>query len=373
MIKYIDSLAKDQLHDKTLLLRVDFNVPVKDNLIQEDFRIRAVKQTLDYLMVAGARVALVSHISDVASFEPLIEQLAALLGRPIFFVKDMAGESLASLAGVHGLVLLDNIRAFEGEELNDPIFADSLARGFDLYVNDAFAVSHRAHASVSAITQYLPSYGGLLMKKELENLTRVMETPAQGKVLILGGAKISTKLPVIKNFINKAEYILIGGALANNFLKARGLSVGQSLVDDDFLSVKDLDTTKIRLPKDVIVRSSNQQIRVLSDLATIASDDKIFDIGPATIQEYSDIIHKSSMVVWNGPMGRAEDDQFRAGTRGVAEAVSQAVSSTIGGGDTIAAVADMLDKFNYVSTGGGAMLELLAGNSLPGLVALHYY
>lgn len=384
MIKFLDQLAEGDLRGKKALLRVDFNVPLPRSSgasegqavkVAETFRIEAAKETIDYLLKNGARVVLVSHIEAVESFNPIIEQISEILGRKIVFVplKDFLTTNY-KLQTIN-LYLVDNIRQDKREVENDKEFTRELSAGFDFYVNDAFAVCHREHASVSAITKYLPSYAGFLIKKETENLSKALEAPAAGKIVVLGGAKISTKLPVIKNFLDKAEKILIGGALANNFFKARGINVGASVVDAEVPS--GIKSEKIILPEDIIVSidKTGGSGAETYPVKNVEPDQLILDIGPKTAKNFTSIINGSKLVIWNGPMGLSEVEKFAEGTKAIARAVASAFHSIVGGGDTIAAIdkLGLLDKMTFVSTGGGAMLEFLAGDKLPGLEALGYY
>lgn len=348
------------LKDKKVLLRVDFDVPVSEKgEIEEPFRIKKQKEALDYLVERGAHVVMVAHISDVESFADLVPQLHILLGQEFDFIKSVADIS-TWLAGSGKIALLDNIRQNSKEEKNDSEFAKELAKGFDLYVNNAFAVCHRNHASVSAITKVLPSYAGLLVEQEVAQLNKVIEAPKEGKIVIMGGAKASTKVPVIKHLIDKAETILLGGVVANDFLKEKGQDMGSSVVDADaheLLTGLDLNDSRLVIPKDFVV-----------------FDNKILDIGEETMRQYLDIISKAKMIIWNGPMGLFENPVFSKGTDEIANAViSSKAISIIGGGDTISAVGKLgtLDRFSFVSTGGGAMLAFLAGEKLPGLDALN--
>lgn len=341
MIKSITELTEKELSGKKVLLRVDFNVPVSDGKIQESYRIRAHKETIDYLINRGVKPTLLSHITATESFGPLLEQIKTVLETENFF-------------------LHENIRQNKGEEDNDEVFAKELAKSFDIYINDAFSVSHRNHASVVAVTKFLPSYAGLLFIKETENLKKILELPKEGKTLILGGAKIETKFPVIKNFIDKAEKILVGGAIANVFLKVRGIDIKKSLADDNFSeNAKNLlkEATLI-IPNDYII-----------------SNDMILDIGQKTVGKFVEIICKSKMVIWNGPLGKTEIPEFSHSSEKIARAIiDSGAFSIVGGGDTIAFLEknSLIDKFSYISTAGGAMLEFLAGGKLPGLTALGY-
>ncbi len=356
------NLRQVDLKNKKVLLRVDFDVPVSDKgLIEESFRIKKQKETLDWLLGQGALVVMVSHITSVPSFGGLIPQLHILLGLEINLIKSVP-ETSSYLEHYAGPALLDNIRQNEGEEKNDSEFAKQLALGFDLYVNNDFAVCHRNHASVSAITKFLPSYAGFLIEAEVAKLQEIIDAPKDGKILIMGGAKASTKIPVIKNFLDKADKILIGGVTANDILKAKGQDVGNSVVDEnplELLAGLDLNNTQLVMPKDYNI-----------------SENKILDIGPESIKEFSEIIKNSKMIIWNGPMGLFENDNFAEGTRAIAQAIADSKAfKVLGGGDTISAIDKfgMIGRFDFLSTGGGAMLAFLAGEKLPGLKALKYY
>lgn len=358
------NLREADLKDKKVLLRVDFDVPVSDRgQIEESFRIKRQKETLDFLVNHGAKVVMVAHISDESvgqSFAALMPQLHLLLGYEVNFLKTVPdiGSYLESYAGP---ALLDNIRQNEGEKNNDPEFAKRLAAGFDIYVNNDFAVCHRKHASVSAIAKLLPSYAGFVVEEEVAHLSGVINSPKEGKVIVIGGAKAESKIPVIKNFVDKADKILIGGVVANDILKEKGIDIGASIADEnskELLAGLDLNSPVLVLPKDFVI-----------------SENKILDIGPETEKEYSEIINGASLVIWNGPMGLFEKPEFAHGTKAVAEVlVSSKARKIIGGGDTITAVdaLGLLGKFDFVSTGGGAMLAFLAGEKLPGLEALNY-
>jgi phosphoglycerate kinase len=391
-MKTIDQLGKNELSGKKVLLRVDFNVPVIAGKIAEVFRIKAVKETVDYLLGNGTKVALVSHIEAVESFSLIVEQIGEVLGQTLVLVPFSELNSLDGLFNASPILLLDNVRQDKREIENDKEFARELSAGFDFYVNDAFAVCHRNHASVSVITEYLPSYAGFLIKKETENLSEALKAPAAGKIVVLGGAKISTKLPVIKNFLDKAEKILIGGAIANSFFKARGIQIGASVVDDTVVDpVKsseagaakrqfygvDVSSPKIVLPESIVVTEdrTGKSGATSMPLGDIAPNQMIVDICPEFAEKFAEIIKGSEMAIWNGPMGLSEIERFAQGTKIIARAVALASHSIVGGGDTIAAAdkLGLLDKYGFVSTGGGAMLEFLADEKLPGLEALGYY
>ena len=355
------------LKDKKILVRVDFNVPVSEKgKIEESFKIKKQKETIDYLVNAGAKVFIVSHITAVDTFSDLIPQFHIILGREIGFIKGIA-DIEGRLGNFTGPMLLENIRRFPGEKENSMELAEKLAKGFDAYVNDAFAECHRNYASVSAITRLLPSYAGLLVQEEVAQLQKAIDAPKSGKVVIIGGAKAETKVPVIKNFVDKAEKILLGGVVANDVLKERGWNIGSSVVDDnskELLAGLDIHDPKLLVPEDFVI-----------------FDNKILDIGEKTIRKYADAVGSASMVIWNGPMGLFENPSFATGTNELAKAiVASSAYKIIGGGDTITALdaIGLLGKFSaeggdFISTGGGAMLAFLSGEELPGLKALDYY
>ncbi|MBP9822471.1 MAG: phosphoglycerate kinase [Candidatus Pacebacteria bacterium] len=351
------------LKDKKVLIRVDFDVPVSDKgQIEESFRIKKQKENLDYLINHGAKVVMVAHISDESvgkSFDALVPQLHILLGYEFNFIKSVS-EIGAYLEKYSGPALLENVRKNEGEEKNDSEFAKQLAQGFDLYVNNDFAVCHRDHASVSGVAKILPSFAGLLVEQEVAQLNKVIDAPKEGKIVIMGGAKASTKVPVIKNLIDKSEAILLGGVVANDVLREKGQDMGSSVVDSDskdLLAGLDLNDSRLIAPKDFII-----------------FDNKILDVGDETMAQYMAMIKTAKLIIWNGPLGLFENPVFAKGTNEVAQAIlDSGAVSIIGGGDTVSAVdkIGLLDKFGFVSTGGGAMLAFLAGDKLPGLEVLN--
>lgn len=380
------------LKDKTVLLRTDFDVPIRSSrgakegvplmqqstvnnqqsTIGEDFRIKKQKPMVNYLLDKGAKVVMVAHISAIDSFEPILSQLEGILGHEINFLNDITTSHpfdkfrVLSLPRdklqATSLSLVDNIRRWPGEKENDEKFAEQLARGFDLYVNNAFAVCHRNHASVSAVTKLLPSYAGFLIEEETSELEKLINSPKDGKLIIIGGAKAATKIPVIKNFLNKSEKIILGGVIANDILKERGMDIDASIVDEnskELLAGLDIYDERIILAEDFN-----------------APDGKILDIGPRAIDKFTNLIKRAKMIIWNGPVGLFENPDYAKGTNGIAMALADSGGfRVIGGGDTITAVnkLGLLNKFYFVSTGGGAMLAFLAGNKLPGLEALEYY
>jgi phosphoglycerate kinase len=388
----IDTL---DLRNKRALIRVDFNVPLENGRITDDTRIKASLPTIAYALDHGATVILASHLGRPKgkpnaeySLKPVAERLSALLGRPVVFATDAIGEPARraieeATAGPGRVVLLENLRFHPGEEKNAPEFARELASLADVYVNDAFGSAHRAHASTEGIVHHVPAAAaGFLMAKELEHLGRVLESPERPFVAILGGAKVSDKLEVIENLIARVDALLIGGAMAYTFLKARGVETGKSLVESELLdTARDLERRskerglRLEVPVDHVVAPSLEadsgEVLAVGDPGM--GDRMGLDIGPKTVETYRGIIGTAKTVIWNGPMGVFETDAFAAGTMAIAKAVASVRGTTIiGGGDSIAAVvkAGVADRITHISTGGGASLEFLGGRTLPGVEAL---
>jgi phosphoglycerate kinase len=378
---------------KRVFVRVDYNVPMdKAGKITDDTRISATLPTLRYLLEQGASLILGAHFgrpkngpAPEFSLAPVANHLSSLLGKEVKFASDCVGpiaETAAAALQPGEVLMLENLRFHPEEEKNDPGFAKGLAVLADVAVNDAFGVSHRAHASVEGITKFLPAVAGFLMEKELDFLGRAVTTPERPYVAIIGGAKVSDKIGVIANLLTKVDSLLIGGGMANTFIAAQGYSVGKSLVEPDKISLaKELiEQAKARgvqllLPSDVVVAekfAADAAHRVVAASA-IGSEEMALDIGPASAAAFAEALNTAKTIVWNGPMGVFEMDAFAKGTESVALAVahSQAVS-IVGGGDSVAALekVGLADQISHISTGGGASLEFLEGKVLPGVAAL---
>lgn len=378
---------------KRVLVRVDFNVPMDDTQnITDDTRIRAALPTIQYLRGEGAKVILISHfgrpkgqINPKYSLAPVAIRLGELLGQPVPIAPDCVGaevEKMVSQLPEGQVLLLENVRFHAEEEKNDLEFAKALAGLADIFVNDAFGTAHRAHASTEGVAHYIPAVAGFLMQKEVEVMGKALAEPARPFVAIIGGAKVSDKIGVIENLLNKVDVLIIGGGMANTFLKALDIQVGKSLVEEDKVPLaKELIAkararkTELILPVDAVVAKefkADAQFRTIS-VKEIAEDEMALDIGPESAEVFSRYIETAQTIVWNGPMGVFEMDSFAKGTEKVAQAVAKCQGITIvGGGDSVAAVEKMgvADQLTHISTGGGASLEFLEGKVLPGVEAL---
>jgi phosphoglycerate kinase len=374
---------------KKVLVRVDFNVPIKEGKIKDDTRIKGAIPTIEYLLKEGASVILCSHLgrpktsSDLEfSLKPVAEHLAKLLGKPVKFAEDCIGpkaEEASKGLNPGEVLVLENTRFHPEEEKNDPGMAKQLANLAEVYVNDAFGTAHRAHASTEGVAKILPGVAGFLMEKEIKYLGEAIDNPKRPFVAILGGAKISDKIGVIKNLLTKADSVLIGGGMANTFFKAQGYPVSDSLVEDEALptakEILAMGGSKLYLPVDVVIADKFDPAANSKTIPVGAIPEgwRILDIGPETIAKFAKVIKNSGTVIWNGPMGVFEMPKFAVGTFAIAKAVAESDAITvIGGGDSVSAVqqSGVADKITHISTGGGASLEMLEGLVLPGLAAL---
>jgi len=379
---------------KLVFLRVDFNVPLDESgAIRDDNRIKASLPTIQWLLEHGARLVIASHLGrpkgkpePKMSLAPAAKRLAELIPFKVVMAPDVVGDEVARLKRDlrdGEALLLENVRFYKEEEKNDPGFAVRLAEGIDIFVNDAFGSSHRAHASVVGIADHVPvTAAGYLMKKEVDYLKKAVHTPVKPYVAILGGAKVSDKIEIIESLLGKADQILIGGAMAYTFLKAQGIGVGRSLVEDDQSEVALVILDKARasgvgfhLPQDHVLARAAEAGAETRTVETLPFPEDMMgvDIGPKTVAAYAGIIAGAKTIFWNGPMGIFEIEEFAKGTVGIARAVAASgATSIVGGGDSAAAVkkAGVRDKISHISTGGGASLEYIAYETLPGITAL---
>lgn len=373
-MKYLSQLKPNQLRNKTCLLRVDLNIEFEE---KDAFRLQAILPTIEFLTKKGAKVVILSHRGrplktknyNNFSLKPFAKIISRLLGKPVYFIDFNIGKSDSPRlkdkiknSPPGAIFLLENLRFLPEEEKNDKKFAKKLASLGDIYINDAFAVSHRKNASVTAIARFLPSYAGLVLEKEIKNFDSVMKNFKKPLVIIFGGAKVSDKIGLINNFLEKVDYFLIGGAMANTFFAMQGLPVGDSLIDKNskFKIKNYLNSKKIILPIDTVIKEK-----------------KILDIGPETIKYFQKIIQGARTIIWNGPLGWIEKERFACGTKIIGQAIlkNKRAKIVIGGGETIASLPFKPKSQNpkpgvFLSTGGGAMMEYLAGKKLPGIEAL---
>jgi len=371
-----------------VLVRVDFNVPIENGRIVDDTRIREALPTIQNLVERSARVILITHlgrpdgqVDDAYRTTPLAQRLGELMGRPVRHLEDCVGPSVQSavMAMRDGeIVMLENVRFHPGETTNDAVFAKQLAALGELYVNDAFGTAHRAHASTVGIAQYLPAVAGLLMEREITTLGRIMTDPPHPLVAIIGGSKISTKIGVLRSLLRRVDRLCIGGAMASTFLKAKGLEMGRSLVEDDQLEVArsllSLGATLV-LPLDAVVApEARPGVPVKTvPVDAVPADMKVLDVGPMTVERFLQSCDGAAAVVWNGPLGVYEVPPFDHGTDALAQGLAGSDAQTIiGGGDLVAALQKrhLAERMSFVSTGGGATLEFLEGKILPGIAVL---
>jgi phosphoglycerate kinase len=398
----VSSFRKRTIRDvdpsgKKVFVRVDFNVPLENGKVADDTRIRAALPTINSLLERGAAVALCSHLGrpkgpdPKQSLAPVAARLGELLGNKVPLLADCVGPEVErTIAKLHrgDVVLLENVRFHAEEEKNDPAFAKQLAKGFDLYVNDAFGAAHRAHASTEGVAKILPAYAGLLMEKELVALGSVLAEPKHPFVAIIGGAKVSSKIDVLRSLVPKVDTLAVGGGMANTFLLATGRRVGTSLVEEDrageaarIIEQIEGDRKRILLPVDVLAAPSldaegaqRAATYDVDDVPDVPDGMAIVDIGPRTVAQYRDAIREARTVFWNGPVGVFEIDAFANGTRQIAQfmANNPGATTVVGGGESVQAVteAGLADRMSHVSTGGGASLEFLEGKKLPGVEAI---
>lgn len=403
-LKTLNKINPKKFYQKRVLVRVDFNVAIANGKITEDFRIKAAIPTIDFLRKQKAKIILISHLGEPTPFKsfsnqknnhtknseiknqefslkPIAKYLGKLLKKRVKFSPDCIGQKVKkeiSKMKFGEILILENVRFYKEEEENNEEFAKKLSENADYFINDAFAVCHRKHASVVAITKYLPSSAGFLLAKEVEILNKVSAHPQKPLCIVMGGNKLSTKIKLMLRLFDKADYILIGGALANILLSAKGFAIGKSRSEDNIAKeVKELNlaSTKFHLPIDIVVAKeiSEKAKTEIKGVGNVKEDEIILDLGPDTIRLFNSIINDSKTVIWNGPLGLFEIKKFANGTNEFAKNLVKANAFTIlGGGDTIAAADKLkiLNKFDFVSTGGGAMLDFLSGDKLPGIEAL---
>lgn len=386
------TLKDIQVKGKKVFCRVDFNVPMQDGDVTDDTRIRAALPTINYLSEAGAKVILASHLGrpngqvvEELRLDPVAKRLSDLTGKVVLKTDSVYGDEVNTAISQledGDILLIENVRFHPGETTNDPKLVEAFAEMADIYVNDAFGTAHRAHASTAGVAEKLPAVAGFLMEKEIAVLTKALEEPERPFTAIIGGAKVKDKIDVIDNFLDKVDYLLVGGGLAYTFIKAKGYDIGKSLLEEDkidlakeFLQKAEEKGVQFIIPEDTVIadRFSEEADTKIVSIEDMPNDWQGLDIGIKTRETFADIIAKSKLVIWNGPMGVFEMNPFAGGTRAVAKSLAEADGFTIiGGGDSAAAVEKfgLSDQMDHVSTGGGASLEFMEGKELPGIKAL---
>ncbi|MFA5431569.1 MAG: phosphoglycerate kinase [Candidatus Paceibacterota bacterium] len=388
----MNNLRNVDVKGKKVLIRVDFNAPLnKDGGVNDDFRIKKAIPTLKYLRDNGAKIIIITHLGQPKnkdlqySIRPIARRLFELIGGRIQFINDTIGKKVEkeiSRMKEGDIVVLENLRFYKGEEDNNENFSCQLARLGDLFVQDGFGVCHRTHASIVGVPKFIPSYPGLLLEEEIRVLSAVLVSPDRPLVSIIGGVKVSTKTRVIERLLDKSDYLLLGGKIANSLLVAKGQCIRDLLSEDeedlmDVVKGIDLTSPKLHLPIDGVIALSNldEEYSRVGAVGTVRREEGIFDIGPETVQKYRAILSEAKTIIWNGPLGFFEKKPFDKGTEDMAKMIGQInnqVFSIVGGGETVEAIQQLgiEDQFDYISTGGGAMLDFMAGKDLPGIVAL---
>jgi len=374
------SIQEINFNQKTVLIRCDFNVPINEKgEVVDDWRIKATIPTINKIINDGGKAVLLSHASKKTGLKILIPILEKLLGRKVLFFRDFNSRKIKA-ADFGSIFLLENLRFHEGEEKNDKEFAQTLASLGDSYVNEAFSVCHRSHASVVSLAEKLPNYAGLNLLQEVKIASKIQKEPWRPLVAIVGGAKVSSKIKVIEYFVNQADHLLLGGKVANEILVVKGISPNQPWPEETIakeIEKVELTSPKIHLPIDVIIGpTQGDDYSRVGAPGQVKIDENIFDIGPETIRLYSEIIKNAKMIVWSGPLGFFEKKEFEKGTREIAKVIAfhHRAFSIVGGGDTGVAITkfNLRESIDHISTGGGALLEFIAGRELPGLKALGY-
>ncbi|MFA5755415.1 MAG: phosphoglycerate kinase [Candidatus Paceibacterota bacterium] len=376
-----------------VLVRCDFNVPIKNGIVADDFRIKKFIPTINYLRENGAKIILITHLGQPKkrdlqySVKPVARRLWQLIGGKVKFINDTIGRKVeAEIRKMEEgeVVILENLRFYKGEEENNEDFSKSLARLGDIFVQDGFGVCHRNHASIVGVPKLLPSFPGLLLEQEIKILSDALVKPERPLVSIIGGIKASTKIKVIKNLLQKSDYLLLGGRVANTLLTSKGIYVKDLMTseDEELIEISkevDLFDPKLQLPIDGLMGLSNfdeEYLRV-GGVGNVRSEEEIYDIGPETIEKYKTILRDAKTIIWNGPLGYFEKEMFNKGTIEIAKMIGQNnsnVFSIVGGGETVEAIQELgiEDQFDHISTGGGAMLDFISGKELPGIKALDY-